>query len=207
MPGLTTHVFKHLFLLLALIVSGYALCHQWIYAQDTDGIAVKFRGLIGFFVYSHLIGGAAALLSGAAQLFTAKGSQWHHRLGISYCLAVVIAGVGGGYLSFFTDQGPSTGVGFFILDVLWFYTTFMAVRFARAGQVDLHRRWIIRSLALTAAAISLRLELLVFTLVWSFETSYLIVAWSCWMGNLLLAELYLFFTSPNTNLQQGKLSL
>lgn len=206
----TQNAFKGLFFLLAAAVSAYALCHYWIYSDEADGIAEKFKSLNSIFVYAHLVGGAAALLSGAAQLFTAKGSRLHRQLGIGYCLAVVIAGIGGGYLSFFAEHGPSTGVGFFILDVLWFYTTFMAVRAARTHQTARHRRWIIRSLALTAAAISLRIELLLYTLVWNFETSYLIVAWSCWLGNLLLAEVYLFYTSlklTTTNFPKGNLSL
>lgn len=207
MPVSLQTSFKSLFLLLAVSISVYALGYDWIYAHATEGIAVKFKSLIRVFVYSHLIGGGLALSLGAIQLFTKQGSPWHRRLGISYCIAVLIGGIGGGYLSFFADVGPSTGVGFFTLDILWLYSTFLALSYARAGQIDLHRRWIIRSLAITAAAISLRIELLIFTQFWSFETSYMIVAWSSWIGNLLIAEMYLSLTSRTLTLPKGNLSL
>ncbi|GGY86680.1 hypothetical protein GCM10011613_34810 [Cellvibrio zantedeschiae] len=199
--------FKSLFLLLALLISLYALGYDWIYANATQGIAVKFKSLNRFFVYCHLIGGALALSLGAIQLFSKQGSRWHRRLGIGYCLAVLIGGLGGGYLSFFADLGPSTGVGFFILALLWLYTTFMAYSFARARQIVQHRRWIIRSLAITAAAISLRIELPIFAMLWGFETGYLIVAWSAWIGNLALAEIYLYLSSRTLPLSKGNAPL
>ncbi len=198
--------FKSVFLLFAIIVSLYALGYDWIRAHATDGIPLKFKSLNFALVYSHLVGAAFALSLGGVQLFTRKGSRWHRHLGISYCLAVIVGGIGGGYLSFFAEQGPSTGLGFFILDILWFYTTYMAWRSARAHQVVRHRRWIIRSLALAAAAISLRLELLLFTQFWSFETSYLIVAWSCWLGNLIFVEIYLYLNARTVPHLQGNLS-
>ncbi len=198
---------KSLFLLLALSISVYALAYDWIHAHTTEGIAVKFNSLISIFVYSHLIGGGLALSTGAIQLFTRQGSPWHRRLGISYCLAVLFGSLGGGYLSFFADVGPSTGVGFFILAIIWIYSTYQAYRYARSHQREEHRRWIIRSLAITAAAISLRIELIVFTQFWSFETSYVIVAWCSWIGNLLIAETYLSMTSRPHTLPKGNLSL
>lgn len=207
MPVSLQTSFKSLFLLLAVAVSAYALGYDWIYAYATEGIAVKFKSLNRTFVYCHLIGSGLALSLGAIQLFSKQGSPWHHRLGIGYCISVLIGGIGGGYLSFFADVGPSTGVGFFTLAILWLYSTFLALSYARAGQINLHRRWIIRSLAITAAAISLRIELLILTQFWSFATSYMIVAWSSWIGNLIIAELYLAQTSRTITLPKGNLSL
>lgn len=207
MPISLTSSVKSLFLLLAVLVSIYALGYDWINAQDTNGIAVKFKRLNNIFVYGHLIGGAFALTLGALQLFNRQGSRWHRHLGISYCLAVLIAGISGSYLSFFADVGPSAGVGFFILAVMWLYTTYTAYGYARNHQLSQHRRWTIRSLAITATAISLRVELFVFTQFWSFETSYILVAWCSWIGNLLLAELYLSMTSRTITVPKGNFSL
>ncbi|RYZ89845.1 MAG: DUF2306 domain-containing protein, partial [Moraxellaceae bacterium] len=187
------------------MVAAYAFSHYWIYMGATDGLAVKFRSLNSIFVYSHLIGGGFALVLGATQLFTRKGSRWHRSIGIGYCVSVVVGGIGGGYLSFFADQ-KLAGLGFFSLDVIWLYSTFLAFRYARARQIELHRRWIIRSLALTAAAISLRLLLPLLMQIWSFEVSYLMVAWLSWTGNLLLAEIYLHATSRSTTLTKGNTS-
>jgi len=90
--------------------------------------------------------------------------------------------------------GAITGLGFFILDVLWIYTTFIALRFALMRQFEAHRRWILRSFALSCAAISLRVLLPLLSLVFSFETSYALVAWLSWSINLVIVEIYLYFT-------------
>ena len=56
-----------------------------------------------------------------------------------------------------------------------------------------HRCWMIRSYALTFAAVTLRLELPLFFIFGGMEypvaSSY--VAWLCWVPNLFIAELYL----------------
>jgi hypothetical protein len=52
----------------------------------------------------------------------------------------------------------------------------------------------IRSFALTAAAITLRIYLpLVFVFHWPFSIAYPAIAWLCWIPNALAAEMYLRF--------------
>jgi hypothetical protein len=50
----------------------------------------------------------------------------------------------------------------------------------------------IRSFALTFAAVTLRLYL-PFPMIWGFEfiEGYRIIAWLCWVPNLLIAELWI----------------
>ena len=65
--------------------------------------------------------------------------------------------------------------------------TGLAVQFILRGDASRHRRWMIRSYALTAAAITLRIYLpLIFVFHWSF-------AWLCWIPNALAIEVYLRF--------------
>jgi hypothetical protein len=55
-----------------------------------------------------------------------------------------------------------------------------------------HRRWMIRSFALTAAAITLRMYLpLVFVFHWPFSIAYPAIAWLCWIPNVVAVEMYL----------------
>ena len=64
---------------------------------------------------------------------------------------------------------------------------------ARAGRIAEHRQWMIRSFALTFAAVTLRLYLPVLFTVGNmdyFEASNY-VAWLCWVPNILFAEVYL----------------
>jgi len=72
--------------------------------------------------------------------------------------------------------------------------TGLAVKVNLRGDAIRHRRWMIRSYALTAAAITLRIYLpLVFVFHWPFSTAYPAIAWLCWIPNALAVELYLAF--------------
>jgi hypothetical protein len=54
----------------------------------------------------------------------------------------------------------------------------------------------IRSFALTAAAITLRMYLpLIFVFHWNFSVAYPAIAWLCWIPNALAAEVYLRLAS------------
>jgi uncharacterized membrane protein len=187
-----------LLLILALAVGAYALGYHWIYSNSDDGFIVKFRTLNPVLVYAHFIGGGLALCLGAIQLWIKRPSRLHFWLGRTYCLCVLVGAVGGGYLSFYSHLGAITGLGFFIVDVLWICTTFIALRFAMSRQFNAHRRWILRSFALSCAAISLRVLLPLLSLFFSFETSYALVAWLSWSINLVIVEFYLYYTRNRT---------
>ena len=58
--------------------------------------------------------------------------------------------------------------------------------------IPAHRRWMTRSYALTTAAITLRIYLLIIlTQNIPFVPAYRTIAWLCWIPNLLLAEFIL----------------
>ena len=199
MPVTRHHALKFLLLVLACAISAYALCYYWIYHNSSDGFIVKFRTLNPVLVYAHFTGGGLALCLGALQLWSKSGSQLHRWLGRGYCLCVLIGAMGGLYLSFHSHLGLVTGLGFFILAVLWITTTLLALKFALSHQIDAHRRWILRSFALSCAAISLRALLPLLSLVFNFETSYILVAWLSWGINLALIEIYLHYTSTRSS--------
>ena len=73
------------------------------------------------------------------------------------------------------------------------------VRIRQGNRVD-HRRWMIRSYALTLAAVTLRLYLPAsFGLGVPFASAYPVIAWICWVPNLIVAEAILAWrTSPTT---------
>jgi len=84
--------------------------------------------------------------------------------------------------------------GFAAMATAWLGATVLAWQAIRARRVLEHRRWMIRSFALTFSAVTLRL-LLLFPLGWPdampFFTFYSGTAWGSWLLNLGLAELYL----------------
>ena len=67
--------------------------------------------------------------------------------------------------------------------------TVTAVVRIRQGDRAAHRRWMIRSFALTLAAVTLRLYLPASLAAGlPFETAYPAIAWLCWVPNLIVAE-------------------
>ena len=112
----------------------------------------------------------------------------HRWLGRVYGLAIVISGAGGLSLAVHSTAGPIASWGFGLLAVLWVGVTIQAIRLAMVGRIAEHRRWMIRSGALTFAAVTLRLYLPVLGGLMGFDLAYLIVSWACWVPNLILAE-------------------
>jgi len=75
-------------------------------------------------------------------------------------------------------------LGILALGAVWMVTTTLAIRFILRGDAIQHRRWMIRSYALTAAAITLRIYLpLIFVFHWPFAIGYPAIAWLCWIPN------------------------
>ncbi len=192
---LPNNMTKWVFLLLAIVVAGYSLSYYW---HSDNPFNTRYHSLNRVALYSHFFGGGIALLIGAIQLVQARGSRRHRLLGWLYCGAVALAALGGFYLAFHSFLGWATGGSFVILDLLWLGATALAVVRVRNGDIAAHRRWMLRSVALSAAAISLRILLGLFCLFFAFQASYLSAAWLCWMLNLALVETYLYFNHTST---------
>lgn len=76
------------------------------------------------------------------------------------------------------------------LATAWFYTTLRAYGAIRAKKLKAHEQWMYRSYAVTLSAVTLRImlpaEMAVPGLL--FSTAYPIVAWACWVPNLVVVE-------------------
>lgn len=140
----------------------------------------------------HIWGASAALALGAVQFFAgirAKHPVIHRWIGRSYAVSILIAGVAGFVVALGVAGGPVAGVGFALLAILWVGVTFNAVRLARVRRIAEHKRWMIRSFALTFAAVTLRLYLLGFAGAgFSYTEASVYLAWMCWVPNLIVAE-------------------
>ena len=83
---------------------------------------------------------------------------------------------------------PVTEVGSMAAALGWLATCAAWFRI-RGGDVAGHRAWMTRSFLLAMAAVTLRLYLPVAGLLGiPFESSYPVIAWMCWVPNLLVAE-------------------
>ncbi len=144
---------------------------------------------------AHAAGAATALLVGSLQFLPVLRRRWpvvHRWTGRLYVLGCLEGGIAGLVLAFGASTGPVAGVGFGLLAVLWLVTTALGWRTAMERRFDEHRRWMIRSWALTLAAVTLRLYLPLSMLVpLAAEDSYRAIAWLCWVPNILIAEWWL----------------
>ena len=101
-------------------------------------------------------------------------------------------GLSGLYVAQFAFGSAVSTWGFSLLAILWLGTAALAYRSIRHGDVPAHRRWMLLNVALTFAAVTLRLYLgLFFAIGVPFELFYPWVSWLCWVPNLLLMAVYL----------------
>lgn len=188
-----------LMVLLALVVGAYALG----YFVFSDMIEPDFKARfdeIPFTARLHIIPGGLALILGAFQFnsnLRSRFTRMHRNCGRAYVVFVLTGAVAGLFLAWYTPQSVATRLGFASLAVVWFYSGVMAYLAIRAGNIKLHQQWMIRSYALTLAAVSLRIQLPLYqgAVGLSFEEAYAIVAWFCWIPNLVIAE-WLFIQAP-----------
>jgi uncharacterized membrane protein len=142
--------------------------------------------------FAHLMGGAIALAAGAFQLNNRLRTRFievHRWVGRSYVLAIAMGGAAGFALALQSSAGPVARAGFGLLALLWLASTFNAYRHIRQGNSSAHRDWMIRSYALTLAAVTLRLYLPSSQLAGlPMTVAYPAISWLCWVPNLLVAE-------------------
>lgn len=142
----------------------------------------------------HVAGAATALLLGAFQFLPAvrRRKPLHRWMGRVYATGCVVGGLAGLRLAFGTTAGTFAGIGFGLLAVSWIYATTQAWRFARERRFDEHRRWMIRSFAMTFAAVTLRLYLPIAPMLgYDFMDGYRLTAWLAWIPNLIVVELWM----------------
>lgn len=121
----------------------------------------------------------------------ARRPRLHRWMGRTYVLACLVAGAAGLVLAFGATAGPVSTAGFGLLAVAWIYTTTKAWTSAMDRRFDAHRRWMIRSFALTFAAVTLRLYLpFAFFSPWGYDNIYRAISFLCWVPNLLFAEVF-----------------
>ncbi|WP_168074206.1 DUF2306 domain-containing protein [Caulobacter sp. SSI4214] len=152
------------------------------------------------FLDLHVAGAATALLIAPFQVLPglrARRPGLHRVMGRIYVAGCLAGGMGGLVLAFGSTAGPIATAGFGLLALAWLATTVQAWRMALARRVAEHRAWMIRSMALTLAAVTLRLYLPFAALgPIPFFDAYRAIAFLCWVPNLLLAEVWLKRRGP-----------
>jgi uncharacterized membrane protein len=146
-------------------------------------------------LFIHVAGAVTALALGSLQFIPAlrRGSGPPHRwVGRIYVVGCLVGGLAGLILAPGSSAGPIASAGFGGLALLWIVVNLLGWRAVMRGRFAEHRRWMIRSWALTLAAVTLRLYLpLVMILDLPFLPWYRAISFLAWVPNLVAAELWL----------------
>ncbi|WP_350287208.1 DUF2306 domain-containing protein [uncultured Croceitalea sp.] len=198
MKNSTNKVAWFVFAFMAIGVGLYPLGYLYYAFQDGE-IALRLSKSqellnsvlwnIGF--YGHITFGGAALITGWSQFsekLRKKRLSLHRKLGKVYALSVLVSGVCGVGIAFYATGGVITTLGFLGLGVVWLYTTFKAYNAIKKKDIVLHQGMMIYSYAACFAAVTLRIWLPLLTLtLGSFLPAYQLVAWLCWVPNMVFA--------------------
>ena len=143
-------------------------------------------------ILTHVAGSLIALAIGPWQFsarLRSRALTVHRWMGRTYVASVLAGGTAALVLAPTSQEGLVSHLGFGLLALAWLASTLQAYRAIRAGDDTGHREWMIRSVALTFAAVTLRLILpLELALGLSFPVAYKIVSWACWLPNVVAAE-------------------
>ncbi|TDE30905.1 DUF2306 domain-containing protein [Nonomuraea mesophila] len=145
----------------------------------------------------HAVPSGLALLIGPLQFLAPLRNRYlrlHRVAGRVYMVSVVIASVAALFAATFSVSGFPAQVAFYLLTAAWLYSLAQAYRCVRRGEVRLHRIWMIRNYALTFAAVTLRLYLVIGMVLrkqytWlTFEDVYTASVWASILINVVVAE-------------------
>lgn len=146
-------------------------------------------------IYTHVLASLIALSLAPFQFSSRLRSarpRVHRVMGRAYLgIGVLVGGLSGLYMAIFAFGGPVAKLGFACLATGWLYTGLRAYQAIRRGAVQDHRSWMVRNVALTLAAVTLRIYLPSSMIAGlPFEVAYPVIAWLCWVPNLIVAELF-----------------
>lgn len=160
---------------------------QWIIHNDI------WKGAF----YTHVITSCFCLLAGFTQ-FSGKVlhtyPKVHRTMGWLYVGVILLfSGPSGLVMSVYANGGILSQIAFITLSILWIFFTYKGFKTAVEGHLSAHRKFMIRSYALTLSALTLRAWKLVIVLAFRPQPMdvYMLVAWLGWVPNLLIAEWYI----------------
>ncbi|PWK05016.1 DUF2306 domain-containing protein [Tumebacillus permanentifrigoris] len=157
----------------------------------------------------HIVTACLVLITGllgfSGRILT-RSKGFHRINGQLYIASVFLAALSSLYLIADATGGIYSIIGFMCLELIWLYATARAYTTIRQGDVQGHRRWMIRSFALTFSntTIHLYLGLLHYLLGLDYTLAYIIAVWASWSVNLTAAEIVLRKRSPLPYPVQGE---
>lgn len=179
--------------ILAAGVAGYALVGIGVGIEKALPSMTYHLPERKLFALAHFGIGGLVLLIGPLQFVSALRAKYpalHRWSGRFYVAGCILSGIAGFALAQYSFGGPFARLGFSLLAIAWIVTTSMAFVRARQRAFLSHKMWMIRSYALTLAAVTLRLYLPLTTGAMGIDIMivYPIIAFVCWVPNAIVAE-------------------
>lgn len=169
--------------------------YRYLTASPTRGPGVLANAFAEPYLVIHVAGAATALLVSPFQFlarFRNRKSGLHRLVGRVYVTGCLTGGAAGVPLALGSTAGPVAAAGFGTLALFWLFTTALGWRRAVERRFVEHHAWMLRSWALTMAAVTLRLYLPIPPLLGiDFADGYRAISWLAWVPNLAAVEFYL----------------
>lgn len=162
----------------------------------TDEVLNKDYFIWAFYI--HITSSLFVMGGGVFQFFPEiirRFPRFHQNTGKMYVFFILfLAAPSGLILAFYANGGLAARVGFSMQCLVWWTVTYFAWNDILQKKYENHVSMMIRSFAVTLAAMSLRTEsyIMYYWLGTKPIETYLTVTWLSWVGNLLLAEIIIY---------------
>ena len=181
--------------IMAILVGFYPLLYLFAESRfgllnsKTETLLNNYAWKAGF--YAHIVPGGIAMLLVWMQFvdrWRLRHPRFHRNAGKFYVLAALTPSLAAIRITYFSTGGVIPATGFMLLGIVWLLTTVKAYSSIRKYRIEEHRRMMIYSYAACLSAVTLRIYLPALIVLFDdFIVAYSIVAWLCWIPNLLIA--------------------
>ena len=152
--------------------------------------------------YIHIAAGAFCIATSLVQFSSwilKKRKAVHVWSGRIYVFVVLFLGAPTGLYMLFFAKGTVYERGLFLfMAIFWFFTTFKGLSTILQKNVLAHKQWMIRSYAMAMTAVTFRVYHIIFFIAgWDHLSNYEVSLWISVVGNILLAEWFIYRKSKS----------
>ena len=152
--------------------------------------------------YVHIFAGMFCIIAALTQFSSyilKKRKKIHIWMGKIYVIVVVVLGAPTGlYMSFFAKGSFWERALFMFMAMYWLYTTIKGLQAIKQKNVLAHKNWMIRSYSMAMTAVTFRIyHILFYYYGVNHLYNYEISLWISVIGNLLIAEYFIFRKSKS----------
>jgi hypothetical protein len=187
-------------LIAALFAISSLLEHNYFSFEKIAAPFFDYQFYNNVLLYSHILIALPPLVIGPFlfhEQLRNNNLWWHRQFGKIYVICCMTSGTLGAILAS-AFSVPGAKLGFCTLGALWFSTSYIAYRKARARKFVEHRRWMLRSYSLTFAFFTVRFwayGMMVWFPDLDLKTQMALRSWLAWVPNFLFIHLYIAATT------------